>query len=303
MTPLERSIVQTVAYFDLFDFPLTYPELYRYLWQPPHTTTLSAVMVAARQLPQLIEHSGFVMFKGRETLAETRQQRYVTSELKFNKRRRLLWLFSLLPGVQAIYLVNTMAYQNVRVTSDLDLLMIAQPKKIWAVRFYTTLLAKLLGVRPRPGHTKDALCLSFFATPNGITQLPELRRNDEDALEGYWLAQALPIYDPNHTAEQMVDSQWLKTVLPHTLPANIHFNRSIQHTWLHIVGHTLGQLILWNGILKQLQLWVMPKQLKQLAGPLESGIVVLTDDVMKFHTRDPRPELQARWQKTIDSRL
>jgi hypothetical protein len=299
MTPLERSMVQTVAYFDLFDFPLTYPELYRYLWRAPQTS-LSEVITTATQLPSLVSTGGFVMFAKREGLATTRQSRYIESELKWNKRRWFIQWLSYLPGVQAIFLVNTLAYHNVQSDSDIDLLIVAQPKKIWAVRFYTTLLAKLFGVRPKPGRTKDAVCLSFYATPTGLTQLAQLRSSDDDVLEAYWLAQALPLYDPHHYAAQLIHNPWIKTVLPNTVPQTTHFNRQIHVTWLHQVMQAFGQLWLWNSLLKQLQLWFMPARLKQLSGPLETAVVVLSNDVMKFHTYDPRPQLMQRWRERVE---
>lgn len=296
MTGLERSIVQTVAYFDLFDFPLTAAELYRYLWRSPQTT-LTAVMDTVAQLPMLTTAGGFIMFQGRETLADTRQQRYMESELKWNKRRWFIRWLTYLPGVQAIFLVNTLAYHNVQTNSDIDLLIVARPKKIWAVRFYTTLLAKLLGVRPKPGRTKDAICLSFYATPTGLTQLAQLRKEEDDALEAYWLAQAVPIYDPQLLIKQLTETSWIKTVLPNTTVPAPHFNRQIRHTQFHSLLQGIARIWLWNHPLKQLQLWLMPARLKQLSGPLETGVVVLTDEVMKFHTYDPRPTLLKRWQQ------
>ena len=35
LNPLEKSIVQTVAYFDIYRFPLSAFEAYRNLWQAP----------------------------------------------------------------------------------------------------------------------------------------------------------------------------------------------------------------------------------------------------------------------------
>lgn len=294
-SPLEQSILQTVAYFDLFDFPLTYAELYHYLWEAP-AVTLSELIKTVGTIPQLQVDGGLVMFTGRH-LAATRAQHYVESESKFNKRRWLLKLLSFMPGVEAIYIVNTMAYHNVRADSDIDLLMVAPEGKIWAVRFYTTLLAKMLGVRPQPNHTQDALCLSFYVTPKGIRQLPQIRSTDQDAMEAYWLAQAFPIYDPQHIAQLFINSDWLKRVLPNTTKQMPHNNWLIQHTWLHRLLRPMGRLLLWNDLLKRLQLWIMPQQLKQLSGPLENSVVVLTDTVMKFHMHDPRPELMQQWQK------
>ncbi|MBI4408005.1 MAG: hypothetical protein HY565_05920 [Candidatus Kerfeldbacteria bacterium] len=297
-TDLVHSIISTVAYFDLFDYPLTYPELYRYLWRSPKTT-LAEVIQTAKQLDQLVELDGFVMFKNRSTLATIRKQRYIESELKFNKRRWYIWLLTLLPGVEAILLVNTFSYHNVRTESDIDLLIVSRPHTIWATRFYTTVVAKLLRVRPRPNKSQDALCLSFYATPQGLPKLTDLQSHPNDAMEAYWIAQAMPVYDPRHYVQQIVNSKWLNTVLPNNQPITQHINRCIKHTWLHTIMHALGRLLLWNGVLKIVQLWIMPKQLKQLSGPLETSSVVLTDDLLKFHTRDPRPELLASWHNKI----
>lgn len=302
MSPLERSIIETTAYFDLFDYPLTYPELYRYLWRSPHTT-LAEVIQTTKQLEQVIEQDGFVMFKNRLTLTTIRKQRYIESELKFNKRRWYIWLLTLLPGVEAIFLVNTFSYHNVRAESDIDLLIVSRPRAIWATRFYTTVVAKLLRVRPRPHKSQDALCLSFYATPQGLPKLTDLQRNPNDAMEAYWIAQAMPVYDPLHYAERIANSAWLNTVLPNNQPITQHTNRCVEQTWLHTILHTMGRLLLWNALLRQLQLWIMPKQLKQLSGPLATSIVVLDDELLKFHTRDPRTELLEKWTASIQQYL
>ncbi|MFA6474962.1 MAG: hypothetical protein WCV88_02045 [Patescibacteria group bacterium] len=291
MTPLQQSILATLVYFDSFDFPLTYPEIYRYLWRSPQTS-LSETMTVAKQLPQLIEHGGFVMFQGRENLSVIRQQRYQESERKWNKRRRLLGWLTMLPGVRAMALVNTLAYHNVQCNSDVDILIVTAPDHIWSTRFYTTLLAKLLNVRPKPNHTKDAICLSFYVTPTGLTKLDQLRNNDGDLLEAYWLAQLLPIYDPQHLFKNL-QYDWIKQVLPNTPAYQMYPNRTVGSS------HLPDRLWLWERLLKKLQLWFMPKQLKQLSGPIESSVVVLSDDILKFHTYDPRPELQKRWEQTM----
>lgn len=295
---INRAIIETLAYFDVFEYPLTYPELYRYLWRSPKTT-LSEIIQTTRQMDQVIERDGFVMFKDRTSLPRIRQHRYAESELKWNKRRWFIRLLSYLPGVEAIFIVNTFAYHNVQTDSDIDLLIVTKPRAIWATRFYTTLTAKVLSVRPKPTQIKDAVCLSFYVTPTGLTHLKDLRRDNDDALEAYWLAQAMPVYDPSGYAKQIAKSEWLMSVLPNNQPVQQHINRSIKHTWLHNVTHTLGKLLLWNKLLKSLQLWIMPKRLKELSGPLETGVVVLTDDLLKFHTRDPRLALAQQWQSTI----
>lgn len=299
MSPLERSILETVVYFDLFDYPLTPTELYRYLWQAP-STNLTEVIQVASTLPQLEFANGVFCLHGRGGLAKIRAERYLESERKFLLRRKYLWLLSLLPGVRAIWIVNTMAYHNVRRSSDIDLLIVAAPNKIWSTRFFTTAFAKLLGLRPSQYHTQDTLCLSFYITADHLN-LSQLTKPNHERYEAYWLAQTLPVYDPANLLQHCFTANpWLKQALPNAQPAAQHYNRMISHTWLHDVNHTLGRLVLWEPLWRALQLRLLPKKLKQLSGPpVETAVVALSSTLLKFHTHDPRPDIQTHYQEKI----
>lgn len=298
MTPLERSILETVVYFDLFDYPLTPTELHRYLWQAP-PASLTEVIQVASTLPQLEFTNGVFCIRGRGELAKIRTDRYLESERKFLLRRKYIWLLSLLPGVRAIWIVNTMAYHNVRRSSDIDLLIVAEPNKIWSTRFFTTAVAKLLGLRPSEHHTQDTLCLSFYIAADHL-DLSALTQPNHERYEAYWLAQTLPVYDPANILQRcFATNPWLKQALPNALPATLHYNRMITHTWLQSTGHALGRLVMWESLWRALQLRLLPKKLKQLSGPTESAVVVLSSTLLKFHTRDPRPDIQTHYQKKL----
>jgi hypothetical protein len=276
MSALERAILETIVYFDLFDYPLTPTELYRYLWQAP-AASLVEVVSAASQLEQLEFTAGVFCLRGHGSIAQTRADRYLESERKFALRRQYIQLLSLLPGVRAIWIVNTMAYHNVRPASDIDLLIVAAPGKIWATRFFTTVFAKLLGLRPNEHHTKDTLCLSFYITADHLDLTALTQAQQHERYEAYWLAETMPVYDPNNIlAECFAANPWLHRCLPNAQPMALHSNRIITHTWLHAILHTLGRPLLWESVWRWVQLQVMPSKLKQLSGPAEQAVVVLT---------------------------
>lgn len=299
MPPLEQSILETVVYFDLFDYPLTLSELYRYLWQAPPGTTLTDVEAAVEHLPQLQHTAGVIVLTDRAALGQVREERYLESERKFRKRRRYLWLLSCLPGVEAIWIVNTMAYHNVRPDSDIDLLIVARPGKIWSTRFFTTAFAKLFHLRPTPTQRRDALCLSFYLTTTTLN-LAALAAAPYDRYEAYWLAQIMPSYDPKHLLENCWRANpWAESNLPNAKPLTIHYNRSIQHGWWQRVGHALGRLVLWEQLWQRAQLHWLPERLQQLSGPAASAVVVLSNALLKFHTIDPRPDIRQRFQERL----
>lgn len=303
LTPLQQSILETVVYFDLFDYPLTLSELYRYLWRAPDQVSLTDVEAAVQQLPQLQTIDGVIVLTGRESLSRLREERYIESERKFRRRRIYLWLLTCLPGVEAIWIVNTLAYHNVRRTSDIDLLIVAQPGKIWSTRFFTTALAKILRLRPTVQHTQDTLCLSFYLT-SATLDLSMLTHNNFERYEAYWLAAIMPVYDPKQLLPKCwQQNTWAQRVLPYAEPMALHYNRSIKDGWNQHLGHALGRLFLWEKLWKKIQLRMLPHRLKQLSGPVESAIVVLTDQLLKFHTIDPRPTLMERFQKHLNDDL
>ncbi|MBI2415982.1 MAG: nucleotidyltransferase domain-containing protein [Candidatus Kerfeldbacteria bacterium] len=299
MTSLQRAIVETICYFDLFDYPLTLAELERYLWQANSVSTVTLANTVAQLSTIIACTNGWLTLVGREQIIQTRHERYNASEQKWHKRLPYLRLLSFLPGVEAILIVNTLAYHNARPASDIDLLIITRPGKIWSTRFFTTLLAKLLRLRPRPGYTKDTLCLSFYLDRSQL-DLNALNNGSADRHQAYWLAQAFPVYDPQQLATALlIANPWVKQRLPQTVPLQLHPYRTIRHTWLHhIVQSGLG-LLAFEGLLKRLQLAILPRQLKQLHGPIQSAVVVLSDRLLKFHTYDPRPELTKRFQANL----
>lgn len=299
MTQLERSILQTVVYFDLFDYSLTITELYSYLWKPPTDTTLTQVINVVLHMPQLGYDSGCVYLKDRANLIATRQKRYILSDQKIKKRRPYLWLLSLLPNVEAIFIVNSTSYHNARDNSDIDLLVISRTKHIWSTRFFTTALAKILRLRPHNTITKDTLCLSFYIDEQAL-DLSDIRLQPEDIHQAFWIIQWLPIYDPKNIASTILQyNTWVQDYIPKAEPLKTHPALNIRYTWLHHFIKKIGQLLNVEHFWKTVQLWIMPDHLKKLSGSDAKSVVVLSNTLLKFHTSDPRPQLMIEWEKRL----
>ncbi len=300
---LEQSVIHTLAYFNIFNYPLTVAELYRYLWNPPANLTIGELTGTISNMKQVELHNGLACLTGRSEIIERRTKAYLESERKYKKRLRYIALLTYLPHVQAIFVVNSLAFQNVHEHSDIDLLIISKPGKIWTTRFFTTTLAKLLGIRPRPNYTKDTLCLSFYLD-SGSLHMKQLLSNPNDIYELYWLRHFFPIYDPKNINQKIADENtWLNTHLPNAKPVTPHPLRTITHTWLQSLTQGLLGILPLESFWKWLQLKILPQELKDLSGPVESSVVVLSDNLLKFHTKDPRPEWQRQWKKTVEEYL
>ncbi len=299
MNPLQISIIHTLAYFDIFSFPLTIAELYRYLWKPGHTVSLDQVEAEVKAMTNVERHNGLLCLQGRSEIIPKRAIAYLESERKYKKRLRFIKLLTYLPYVKAIFVVNSLAFQNVHTDSDIDLLIISQPGKIWSTRFFTTILAKLLRVRPRPNYTKDTLCLSFYVDGSALN-LQKLMSDSADIHEVYWLSTLFPIYDPGNVRDKIVKANpWLMEYLPNFRAIYPHPLRTIPHSWLQYFTQTVIGILSIERFWKSIQLTILPSELKRLSGPIENSVVVLSDTLLKFHTRDPKPQWRSRWESTV----
>ena len=90
MNELEKSILNTIFWFDIFDFPLTAREIYRYNFQFPipnfQFSDFKEILEKSEELKKYIEKKyGFYFLKGKDNLVEIRKNRYLIAEKKYKK--------------------------------------------------------------------------------------------------------------------------------------------------------------------------------------------------------------------------
>src|SRR5512146_2103109 len=76
LSPVETAILQAIAYSDIFDYPLTGPEIHRYLvgtrasWRE-----IQGALAGSTLSERLVSRSGFFLMRGRDEIVDTRRRR------------------------------------------------------------------------------------------------------------------------------------------------------------------------------------------------------------------------------------
>jgi hypothetical protein len=292
---IENSLLRSLAYFDLVDYPLTTVEAWRWQWQGASTTLLEIDKTLRRLHGQgRVEKIGpWWCLPGRSHLANTRQERHLISINKIRLAKKFTKLCSFMPTVEGVAVANTAGYRNAQAASDLDFFIITKPGTIWLTRFVLTVLAILSGRRPTPEHSADTLCLSFFVTSDSL-DLASLQLKDGDPYLVWWTSQLTPLFGRGEIwSDFLAANQWVKTFLPNCL--SYQPNRS----WLYQVKYQPNRFIisllkLWEPMARRWQLQHLPTYLKTKAR-LGDGGVVINDRVLKFHSNDKRAQFRDRW--------
>lgn len=307
LNPLEQSILKTLHYFDIVDYPLTKEELFAFLWQPP-----------AMGYADFLEHlnsskgietkSGFYFLPGREDIVAKRQRRLVISEEKLRIARRAVKKLRSVPYLRAIFVCNSVGSEVASGDSDIDFFIVTEPKRIWMVRFFANFILRILGLRTYGKKIKDKICLSFFLDTNNF-DMSGLRVVEDDIHFAYWTLQMVPIYDPEDCYSKFLNAnRWIKKFIPN---ASDGFKTTSR---LEIKNGKLGLLWkrawekMWSGAYgdiiesqaKGFQWAKIGLSIKQKSKDGDKG-VVLSDGVLKFHEKDARVYYRDTWKQKISS--
>ena len=278
---LKEAIIRVVAFFDLFDYPLTALEISAHLefrFRDDHLfNSVQDILDADQNIWQQVE--GFYFLSGREEIIITRQSRYNYSARKLKIARRFVRVFSWLPSVRLIALANSIGFYNLRDGSDIDFFIITEPGKIWLSRLYCTGLAKLLNSRPTAKNKRDKICLSFYISSDYLN-LSSLRLPSKDPYFDYWLSGLILLYNKKDTYNLFLSA-----------------NETESGRISPVVNSRPLSPGLLERIAKTIQLKIMPPELK--AAMNNSDGVVVSDQVLKFYQSDRRREISEKYEKKV----
>lgn len=309
---LEKSILKTISYFDIFSFPLTPWEIKKNLYQPdqPYSfVQIEQALVTLLQTNFLGNEEGFYFLKGRNETVQTRKRRYLLAKQKVRRAKFLIKLISMLPFIKAIFICNDVAYQNAPDDSDIDLAIITSANRIWSARFFSTTLMKLLAKRPTPRKRKDRICLSFYFTENNLNLHPLAYENDIHF--SYWISQFVPVYGKTELIARFFQANsWIKNYLPGFVfkapPVIARLRLSFGEASEKVLGDEAisertreTKMAPLELLLKKIQLRVLPERLKQLAQENNTNVVI-SDTILKFHDKDNRIDILQRWKDKIE---
>ena len=301
---LRQSVMSTLAYFDLADFPLTKEELFNFLWLPP-AVSYNDFLTALENL-NINNKSGYYFLPGREKIVEVRRRKLLISEQKLKIARWGVKIIKSVPFLRAVFVCNTTGSEQAGESSDIDFFIITEKNRIWITRLFVTLLLSLFGLRRVGKRVKNKICLSFYVTTDNL-DLAKWRVADDDIHFAYWLNQMLPLFDPeNYYTKFLQANSWTRTFLPNLdlnqtssyllkIPES-RFDKIWKQVWEKMWQGSYGDII--NNQAKQIQLSKMKFSGKPIDRGEDKGVVI-SDGVLKFHEKDTRAAYREAWKQKI----
>jgi hypothetical protein len=196
-----HSVFHTLAYADVFDYPLTAPEVYRYLTSPKGTFEEVAQALSDQSL--FSQRGEYFTLRGREAIVEIRKRRAGVAAHLWTKSARYGQIIASLPFVRMVAITGSLAMNNTDEGKDVDYMIVTAPGRLWTCRALVLLIAriaKLEGVQ---------LCPNYLITTNAL----ELK--EQSLYVAHELAQMVPLSGIEIYDEIRHRNDWVESYLPH----------------------------------------------------------------------------------------
>ncbi len=288
LSALESAVLRTVAYSDLFGYPLTPDELHRGLLGARAKAEDVAAALAAPGLQTYVERRhDYVFLRGRAGYIERRQRRQAASRALLKRHRRLLRFVGSFPFVRGAALSGAAAFENCRPDDDLDLFLLVAPGRAWMTYSLLALILKVIGKR-------TLLCLNY------LFARVDLQIADRDFFVAHQIAHLRPFAGQEALAEFFQQNPWVRRYVPQIealLPPNHGFENSAgpprPKRWLE----RLLQHRFFNGV-ETLAYRVYGGHIRRLTAHLGSSVTVARDEIRLF-TCDHKARTLRRFRQRL----
>ncbi|MFH1387998.1 MAG: nucleotidyltransferase domain-containing protein [Patescibacteria group bacterium] len=302
MNDLEKSILATLVYYDVLDRPLTGWEVFKYLIRSKNITLNQVLNVLENslELNKLIsQKNGFYFLKHRQAIIKERIKRHKIANKKWKKARRAIKLFQIIPFIRMVAVSGSLAMNNTKENSDIDLLIIVKSGRIWICRGFITLYSHLIGKRRHGILTKDRFCLNHYLTEKSL-KIPY-----KSLYNAQTYAHLMPFSQIKNNLYKRFQkaNQWINEYLTFypvmqkgylkEIKSNIFF-RDLRELKEFALDGIIGNFI--EFILKKIQ------QTRIKKDPLtyqSGGRVVFSDNQLEFHPNSPEKWILEKYNQKM----
>ncbi|MFA5420796.1 MAG: hypothetical protein WC280_02105 [Patescibacteria group bacterium] len=277
MTKIEREILKTLVFFDVFSQPLSEFEIYNYLNFKCDFFDLQKSLESLGD--RICFQDGFYFLPGKEHIISERFKRYNYFKRKIKIAKRFSSLISIIPFIKGVAVSNIISSHNLKNDSDIDFFIITSSNRIWLARFFCTGIAKILNLRPNKKTKKDKICLSFYISEDNLA-LKKYLYSEDDLYFIYWIIGLEFLFDRDNIFKSLKEQNaWLENYLPNSY--------KVEDVVLNKVNLSDKNIGLLEKLARKIQMRIMPEKLK--CQNCDLGGVILGDDIIKLFLEDKRP--------------
>ena len=238
---LSQSIIKTLVYFDLFNYPLKKEEVYLNL-QTNHVTEAEVT----NELQRLSEAK--VLFQTGEFFSLQNNQALISRRIAGNKKaeeykeistRRARWIFQF-PFVRAVMISGSLSKNYADDHTDIDFFIITAPHRLWVARTLLVIFKRVFLL-----NSHKYFCVNYFIDEE------HLEIEEKNLFTATELSTLLPLHGLELYHRFIGCNTWVRGILPHAQrkvvkassgnDKNSLLKRSLEKVLASGIGHWLEE--------------------------------------------------------------
>ena len=217
------SILKTLAYHDIFQYPLKAEEIRSYLIscriKLPQLKRQISVLIKAGKIEN---HKDYYFLKGKKSTVATRISRLENSKIKFKKARFYANILKLVGTIQMVAVSGALAMENSHKNDDIDLVIVTAKGTLWTTRLITMVLLSPFKRNPGSKSTDNRACLNLFFDES------DLNIKNQNIYQAHEICQMQPLWSRSKTYSRFIHvNKWIFNFLPNWTPistVDLQFN-------------------------------------------------------------------------------
>jgi hypothetical protein len=232
---MEKAILKTLIYADLFNYPMLSQEIHK--WLINQVATIDQVEKALKRAvdrKKIAKKSGMYFLNRRSALIQIRKDREQISQRYYYRSQWAANILKIIPWIQLVGISGSLAMRNADEKADIDFFIITRVRRIWLSRLLAIGLLELFGIRrSRDASLKESsgkICLNLFISEEVMHQ------PDHNLYVAHEVLQMKVLWQREKVYQRFLEmNQWVFNFLPNWIGMSAverKISQGIKKQWL-----------------------------------------------------------------------
>lgn len=211
---IQKGILAPLAFFGLYGLPLGREKIWQLLYKSQvNREKFDRVLADLVRAGKVYDQDGHFALKPWDS------GHLLISQDETSKRWRKLQkyynLLAAIPFIEHISVIHSLALGNADAKSDIDLLVITRPNRLYFVRSVIIVLFRILGVYKTQAKISEQFCFGYYLT---TSNMDISRVEGQDNFLAFWFASHIPILGMPAHEKFLRSNTWIYKYFPNYQP-------------------------------------------------------------------------------------
>lgn len=216
---VQKAILKTLCYSDVFEYPLTEADIYHFLIQADgvRKEDIYKELYVLRKMCMIKKRYGYYYLLGREKNVIKRLKRHKISQEKLLHAKKIASILFYIPFVQLVGVSGSLSMMNCKDRDDIDLFIITSKNTLWIVRLLVQCALFLMHEKRSSEDfiAKDKICANMYMSLDHLS----IQLSRQNLFTAHEIVQLVVLKQKKDIYHKFLQrNRWVKKHLPYTIP-------------------------------------------------------------------------------------